>query len=214
MSDRMRGARPAVGAKGPDELRQQIEETRSRLGDTVEELAFRADVKGRAKARAAGLKDRAGAMTGHLRSSATQAAHRAQEKATRASHTVQERRAAGHTGHKGHRHADRAGHPGPCSGPAKAQEGAQAGPAGEPGHRMRSPRSLLTGGGTAAALATAGVLIRRGQARRRQAPSGPLQSIRSWGSQAFDKAPWSGTWSWGEQLRRNQVRRGQIPRSG
>ncbi|WP_238698147.1 DUF3618 domain-containing protein, partial [Streptomyces sp. E5N91] len=44
---------PVGGAKGPDELRRQIEQTRGQLGDTVEELAGKADVKGRAKARAA-----------------------------------------------------------------------------------------------------------------------------------------------------------------
>ncbi|WP_031047966.1 DUF3618 domain-containing protein [Streptomyces sp. NRRL F-5650] len=63
-------AQPVGGAKGPDELRRQIEQTRGELGDTVEELAGKADVKGRAKARAAALRDRAGAMTGHLRGSA------------------------------------------------------------------------------------------------------------------------------------------------
>ena len=61
------------GAKGPDELRRQIERTRSELGNTVEELAGKADVKGRARARAADLRDKAGAMTVQLRSSAAQA---------------------------------------------------------------------------------------------------------------------------------------------
>ncbi|MFD8431467.1 DUF3618 domain-containing protein, partial [Streptomyces coelicoflavus] len=65
-------AQPVGGAKGPDELRQQIEQTRGQLGDTVEELAGKADVKGRAKARAADLKDKAGAMSVQLRSSAAQ----------------------------------------------------------------------------------------------------------------------------------------------
>ncbi|QFQ96420.1 DUF3618 domain-containing protein [Streptomyces phaeolivaceus] len=37
----------SVGAKGPDELRRQIEATRAQLGDTVEELAAKADVKAR-----------------------------------------------------------------------------------------------------------------------------------------------------------------------
>jgi len=41
-----------TGAKGPDELRRQIEQTRSQLGETVEELAEKMDVKGRARARA------------------------------------------------------------------------------------------------------------------------------------------------------------------
>ena len=37
----------SVGAKGPDELRRQIEVTRAQLGDTVEDLAAKADVKAR-----------------------------------------------------------------------------------------------------------------------------------------------------------------------
>lgn len=45
------GAKETIGAKGPDELRKQIEVTRARLGDTVEELAAKADVKGRARER-------------------------------------------------------------------------------------------------------------------------------------------------------------------
>ncbi|MFF1276250.1 DUF3618 domain-containing protein [Streptomyces marokkonensis] len=61
------------GAKGPDELRRQIERTRHELGDTVEELAAKMDVKGRAKARADDLRDRAGAMTVQMRSTAAHA---------------------------------------------------------------------------------------------------------------------------------------------
>ncbi|MEZ3180514.1 DUF3618 domain-containing protein [Streptomyces pimonensis] len=61
------------GAKGPDELRRQIERTRHELGDTVEELAGKMDVKGRARARAEDLRDRAGAMTVQLRSSVVHA---------------------------------------------------------------------------------------------------------------------------------------------
>lgn len=64
---------PKSGAKGPDELRRQIERTRSELGDTVEELAGKVDVKGRVQARAADLRDRAGAVSVQLRSSAAQA---------------------------------------------------------------------------------------------------------------------------------------------
>ncbi|MEU5512185.1 DUF3618 domain-containing protein [Streptomyces fungicidicus] len=61
------------GAKGPDELRREIERTRHELGDTVEELAGKMDVKGRARARAEDLRDRAGAMTVQMRSSAAHA---------------------------------------------------------------------------------------------------------------------------------------------
>jgi hypothetical protein len=82
-------AAQARGAKGPDELRRQIEQTRSQLGDTVEELAARVDIKGRARARAADLRDKAGAMTVQLRSSAAQAGHTVHHRALRAGHTVQ-----------------------------------------------------------------------------------------------------------------------------
>ncbi|MGW6297047.1 DUF3618 domain-containing protein [Streptomyces sp. NPDC055058] len=67
------GEAAARGAKGPDELRRQIERTRHELGDTVEQLAGKMDVKGRARARAEDLRDKAGAMSVQLRSSATQA---------------------------------------------------------------------------------------------------------------------------------------------
>ncbi|MFG3321988.1 DUF3618 domain-containing protein [Streptomyces sp. NPDC048171] len=97
MTDATSGDRPRTGstaqptgAKGPDELRRQIEETRSQLGDTVEELAGKADVKGRAKARAADLRDKAGAMTVQLRSSAAHAGHTVQDRAGRAGHSAEE----------------------------------------------------------------------------------------------------------------------------
>ncbi|MFD5076834.1 DUF3618 domain-containing protein [Streptomyces sp. NPDC058371] len=83
-------AAKAVGAKGPEELRRQIEETRSQLGDTVEELAAKADVKARARARAADLKDKAGAMTVQMKSTAAQAGHTVQDKASQAGHAVQD----------------------------------------------------------------------------------------------------------------------------
>ncbi|GAB2775282.1 hypothetical protein GCM10027073_05050 [Streptomyces chlorus] len=63
----------AHGAKGPDEMRREIERTRHELGDTVEQLAGKMDVKGNALARVEDLRDKAGAMTVQLRSSATQA---------------------------------------------------------------------------------------------------------------------------------------------
>jgi hypothetical protein len=81
------GATAGTGAKGPDELRRQIERTRGELGDTVEELAGKIDVKGRARARAADLRDKAGAMTVQLRSTAAQAGHTVQDKAHAVEHT-------------------------------------------------------------------------------------------------------------------------------
>jgi hypothetical protein len=96
------------GAKGPEELREQIERTRSQLGDTVEELAGKMDVKGRARARAADLRDKAGAMTVQLRSTAAQAGHTAHDKAAQARHTVQDK--ATQAGHKIQDRATRTGH--------------------------------------------------------------------------------------------------------
>ena len=51
------------------EIQQEIERTQDHLGETVEELAARADVKARARARAASIKDKAAEMSGQLRQS-------------------------------------------------------------------------------------------------------------------------------------------------
>jgi uncharacterized protein DUF3618 len=51
------------------EIQQEIERTQDHLGETVEELAARADVKARARARAATIKDKASEMSGQLRQS-------------------------------------------------------------------------------------------------------------------------------------------------
>jgi Protein of unknown function (DUF3618) len=58
--------RPTVSAaseesqqKPPEEIRAEIEYTREALGDTVEALAEKADVKGQAKDRVASIKDTA-----------------------------------------------------------------------------------------------------------------------------------------------------------
>jgi ElaB/YqjD/DUF883 family membrane-anchored ribosome-binding protein len=45
--------------KTPEELREEIAETRQELGDTVEALAEKSDVKGQATARAAAIKQAA-----------------------------------------------------------------------------------------------------------------------------------------------------------
>ena len=49
------------------EIELQIEQARERLGETVEELAARADVKARARARAAEMKDRAARVSGRVK---------------------------------------------------------------------------------------------------------------------------------------------------
>ncbi|MPY64991.1 DUF3618 domain-containing protein [Streptomyces spongiae] len=68
------GSRRSAGAKGPDELRQQIAMTRHQLGDTVEELVSKTDVKARARAQVAELKG-----------SASHAAHSVRERVPRVS---------------------------------------------------------------------------------------------------------------------------------
>ncbi len=51
------------------EIQHEIERTRDHLSETVDELAARADVKARARARAAIIKDKAAEMSGQLRPS-------------------------------------------------------------------------------------------------------------------------------------------------
>jgi uncharacterized protein DUF3618 len=62
----------------PEEIQHEIEQTRERLGQTVEELAAKADVKTRAQAKVADMKARARAraaeVSGQVRGS--QAARR------------------------------------------------------------------------------------------------------------------------------------------
>ncbi|MFI9439194.1 MULTISPECIES: DUF3618 domain-containing protein [Streptomyces] len=125
-------------------MRRQIAETRSQLGDTVEELAAKADVKGRARARAADLRDRAGALTVQLRSTAAHAGHIAQDRAVRAGHTVQ-----GTAGRAGGAVRDTV--PGPVKTAATAV--VQAG--------LRHRRPVLIAGAGAGALVAAGLLRRR-----------------------------------------------------
>ncbi|KUM89573.1 DUF3618 domain-containing protein [Streptomyces pseudovenezuelae] len=135
MTDRTGGEPPVTGAKGPDELRRQIERTRSELGDTVEELAGKMDVKGRARARAADLRDKAGAMTVQLRSSAAQAGHTVHDKATQAGHTVQDK--ATQAGHKVQDRAAKTGH--------RVQDRTQrAGEITQAGHKVQD-RAAKTG---------------------------------------------------------------------
>ena len=51
------------------EIQQEIERTRERLGETVDELAAKADVKARARAKAAEMKARATEVPGRVRQS-------------------------------------------------------------------------------------------------------------------------------------------------
>ena len=50
----------------PEEIQQEIEQTRERLGQTVEELAAKADVKARAQAKVTDVKARARVRTAEV----------------------------------------------------------------------------------------------------------------------------------------------------
>jgi chromosome segregation ATPase len=51
------------------EIQQEIERTRERLGETVDELAAKADLKARARAKVTEVKARANEVTGQVRQS-------------------------------------------------------------------------------------------------------------------------------------------------
>ena len=51
------------------EIQREIEQTQEHLGETVDELAARADMRARARARAAGMKDKAAEISGQMRQS-------------------------------------------------------------------------------------------------------------------------------------------------
>ncbi|MEV6110005.1 DUF3618 domain-containing protein [Streptomyces sp. NPDC051940] len=77
-----------------DRLREQVSTARSRLGDTVEELAAKADVKHRAQLKAEDMRHRAQAAAGELRHRAQAATADLRDRAHSASddlrHRVQE----------------------------------------------------------------------------------------------------------------------------
>lgn len=64
---------PAGEHKSPEEIRDQIEQTREQLGDTVEALAEKTDVKAHAKARISAVKETAHEKTEQLVAKARQA---------------------------------------------------------------------------------------------------------------------------------------------
>jgi hypothetical protein len=51
------------------EIQREIEQTQEHLGETMEELTARADMRARARARAAGMKDKAAEISGQMRQS-------------------------------------------------------------------------------------------------------------------------------------------------
>jgi ElaB/YqjD/DUF883 family membrane-anchored ribosome-binding protein len=82
---------PVTEAKDPDELREEIEATRREMGDTVEALAYKADVKARVRDKIDSTKESAaqkkddlmgkarGASPDSVTSGATQATQKAKE---------------------------------------------------------------------------------------------------------------------------------------
>ncbi|MEU1003014.1 DUF3618 domain-containing protein [Streptomyces tibetensis] len=71
-------------ARSQEELREQVEHTRHELGDIVQALADRADVKTRAREKAVAVKEQAGVKaqqwSGQARAKAAHVAHTVEEK--------------------------------------------------------------------------------------------------------------------------------------
>jgi len=78
-----------------ERIEHDIERTREQLADTVEALAYKADVPARARERATAVKDRATESAAHaahaVRERADQATHVARERADQAAHVARER---------------------------------------------------------------------------------------------------------------------------
>jgi cobalamin biosynthesis Mg chelatase CobN len=66
----------------PDALREEIEQTRAQLGDTVEALANKLDVKAQAKGAVADAKDKAATTLSSAQSSAVNRAEQLRDTAT------------------------------------------------------------------------------------------------------------------------------------
>ncbi len=76
---------------GADQLRERIERTRGELGQTVDALAAKADVKGRARERVQGVTDTVKGRVGELRDKATGLTGAAREKASELTGSVKDR---------------------------------------------------------------------------------------------------------------------------
>jgi len=76
---------------GADQLRERIERTRGELGQTVDALAAKADVKGRARERVQGVTDTLKGRVGELRDKATGLTGAAREKASELTGSVKDR---------------------------------------------------------------------------------------------------------------------------
>lgn len=67
--------------RSPEEIREDIEETREQLGDTAAAVAQKADVKQQAKAKVSGVKEKASAKADSVKQTATAKREEVGEKA-------------------------------------------------------------------------------------------------------------------------------------
>ncbi|MFF3412532.1 DUF3618 domain-containing protein [Streptomyces sp. NPDC002742] len=72
--------RDQQSAPSPDQLREHVEQTRHDLGQTIQALTDKTDVKARAQHKAGELKDQAVAKTGELKARAAKATSQVQDK--------------------------------------------------------------------------------------------------------------------------------------
>jgi hypothetical protein len=77
----------------PEQLRAEIERTREQLGDTVDQLAAKADLKAQAQAKVAGLTQRARDTADQVRQHAADAAGQARQQAADATGQVRQQAA-------------------------------------------------------------------------------------------------------------------------
>ncbi|MER5888865.1 DUF3618 domain-containing protein [Streptomyces sp. NPDC001941] len=81
----------AAAAPEPQELREEVERTRHELGRTVEALAAKADVKGRAQEKAVRVKEQATGKAAELKDQVATKAGEVATKAGEAAHVVQDK---------------------------------------------------------------------------------------------------------------------------
>ncbi|MEU6306839.1 DUF3618 domain-containing protein [Streptomyces chartreusis] len=67
-------------AAGPEELREQVEQTRAELGETVQALTAKTDLKARAQEKATAVRGQATAKAGELKAKAADLTHQARDK--------------------------------------------------------------------------------------------------------------------------------------
>ncbi|WOT39988.1 DUF3618 domain-containing protein [Streptomyces coeruleorubidus] len=148
-------------ASSPEQLQEQVERTRQELGETVEELAVKTDVKARTQEKATAVKKQVGVLTEQAGAKAAELTGQVKVKAAEATHLVQDKlpdpvkdkataaaeQVKAKAGQAGQVWQDKA--PEPVR--AKAQQGARA---------ARANRTVLIAVGS---VAVAAWLLRRGR---------------------------------------------------